>query len=63
MYFERIKVEKKATLYDMYIKYIEVRGRRGSGFSLLLEKFGGLNVWCITPLPTIFQLYRCSQFN
>ena len=41
MYFERIKVDKKATIYDMYIKYIEMRGRRGSGFSLLLEKFGG----------------------
>jgi hypothetical protein len=23
---------------------------------------GGLGVWCLMPLPTIFQIYRGSQF-
>ena len=26
-------------------------------------KLGSLGLWCLTPLLTIFQLYRCSQFH
>ena len=30
--------------------------------SVLQYKMVGLGLWCLTPLSTIFQLYRGSQF-